>query len=190
MNRISTSNKKTVSQSDGQDIMSLKPNISAAQTMNNSPSKNHKRVSRIITEDRVSMTANQSLRDKLENDIRNRQPLSKFVPDDYSSQRKSGGHNSQRKSTAKASPHQMSEVSSIQPTDMNALKQIRKSMAINAADHQQTTKSIRHSIARASVSFKIADGTESGDLVIENERLKSTLMILNQKLKVVTDLEN
>ena len=39
------------------------------------------------------------------------------------------------------------------------------------------------------MSFKIADGTESGDLVIENERLKSTLMILNQKLKVVTDLE-
>ena len=39
------------------------------------------------------------------------------------------------------------------------------------------------------MSFKIADGTEAGDLVIENERLKSTLMILNQKLKVTQDLD-
>ena len=30
-------------------------------------------------------------------------------------------------------------------------------------------------------------GTEAGDLVIENERLKSTLMILNQKLRVGQD---
>ena len=52
-------------------------------------------------------------------------------------------------------------------------------MSINHSEQVTTNKSIRHSIARASVSFKIADGTESGDLVIENERLKSTLMILN-----------
>ena len=37
----------------------------------------------------------------------------------------------------------------------------------------------RQSIARASVNFTLNDGTEAGDLIIENERLKTTLMILN-----------
>ena len=37
------------------------------------------------------------------------------------------------------------------------------------------SNSVRKSIERASVSFKLADGTEAGDIVIENERLKSTL---------------
>ena len=52
-------------------------------------------------------------------------------------------------------------------------------MAVNLGQQALDNKSVRGSIARASVSFKIADGTEAGDLVIENERLKSTLMILN-----------
>ena len=37
----------------------------------------------------------------------------------------------------------------------------------------------RKSIQRASVSFQLANGTEAGDIVIENDRLKSTLQILN-----------
>ena len=57
-------------------------------------------------------------------------------------------------------------------------------MAITAKDFNKDSASIRNSINRASVSFKLEGGTEAGDLVIENERLKSTLMILNQKLKV------
>ena len=40
------------------------------------------------------------------------------------------------------------------------------------------------------MSFQLADGTEAGDIVIENERLKSTLAILNQKLKVGQDTES
>ena len=38
---------------------------------------------------------------------------------------------------------------------------------------------MRKSIARASMSFNLKDGTEAGDLVIENDRLKTTIMILN-----------
>lgn len=47
--------------------------------------------------------------------------------------------------------------------------------------------SIRKSIVHASQAFKLQDGTEAGDLVIENERLKTTLQILQQKLKLQTD---
>jgi len=39
------------------------------------------------------------------------------------------------------------------------------------------------------VSFSLPEGTEAGDVVIENERLKATLNILNQKLKVSQDTE-
>ena len=45
-------------------------------------------------------------------------------------------------------------------------------------------------MARASVSFKTTrGGADSGELVIENERLKSTLLILNQKLKTNADTD-
>jgi hypothetical protein len=37
----------------------------------------------------------------------------------------------------------------------------------------------RQSIARASMSFKISDSAEQGQLSIENDRLKTTLTILN-----------
>ena len=57
-------------------------------------------------------------------------------------------------------------------------------------DSITSTKVVRKSIERASVSFQLADGTEAGDIVIENERLKSTLQIMNQKLKVSSDTEN
>jgi hypothetical protein len=35
----------------------------------------------------------------------------------------------------------------------------------------------------------LADGTEAGDLVIENERLKTTVAVLNGKLKSQEDSE-
>jgi len=42
---------------------------------------------------------------------------------------------------------------------------------------------------RASVAFELKDGTEAGDMIIENERLKTTLGLLNSKLKMQTDSE-
>ena len=42
---------------------------------------------------------------------------------------------------------------------------------------------VRKSVARASVSFNLAHGTEAGDLVIENDRLKTSVAIINSKLK-------
>jgi hypothetical protein len=42
-------------------------------------------------------------------------------------------------------------------------------------------------MARASVAYKLENGTEAGDLIIENDRLKSTIGILNQKIKVQED---
>lgn len=47
----------------------------------------------------------------------------------------------------------------------------------------------KNSMARASVAYKLEDGTEAGDLIIENDRLKSTVGILNQKIKVQSDYE-
>ena len=37
------------------------------------------------------------------------------------------------------------------------------------------SKTVRKSIERASISFKLDDGTEAGEVIIENERLKSTI---------------
>ena len=81
----------------------------------------------------------------------------------------------------------ISDQDSIGKNALNSQKDMRvmrRSMAITAKEFGSNSGSIRNSINRASVSFKLAGGTEAGDLVIENERLKSTLMILNQKLKV------
>jgi hypothetical protein len=41
------------------------------------------------------------------------------------------------------------------------------------------TTSVRDSIRRASVKFEMNDGSHAGDLVLENERLKTTLVVLN-----------
>ena len=128
------------------------------------------------------------MRDKLENDIKNRSSITKFGGDSIRQSphgsargdRKSNGgsaFNSTRKSVNDASRNET--IDSIPATDMAAIKKMRQSMAVNLGQQALDNKSVRGSIARASVSFKIADGTEAGDLVIENERLKSTLMILN-----------
>ena len=39
----------------------------------------------------------------------------------------------------------------------------------------------------ASQPFKLTDGTEAGDLMIENERLKTSINILNGKFKTQED---
>jgi hypothetical protein len=41
------------------------------------------------------------------------------------------------------------------------------------------TTNVRDSIRRASTKFELNDGTAAGDLVLENERLKTTLTVLN-----------
>jgi chromosome segregation ATPase len=48
----------------------------------------------------------------------------------------------------------------------------------------------RETIARASESFQDQKGREVSDIVMENERLKTTLMIMNQRLKDHTDSQD
>ena len=64
------------------------------------------------------------------------------------------------------------------------MKQMRKSMALNPNQNSAARQSVANTIARASMKFELKDGTEAGELVIENDRLKTTIMVLNQKLKV------
>ena len=49
-----------------------------------------------------------------------------------------------------------------------------------------------NAIARASVKFEMKDGSDAGNLVIENERLKTSILVLTQKMKVQdhTNAEN
>ena len=49
---------------------------------------------------------------------------------------------------------------------------------------------VRKSIVMASKDFALKDGSEAADLVIENERLKTTIEILNSKLKMQQDTED
>ena len=42
---------------------------------------------------------------------------------------------------------------------------------------------IRKSIARASLAFNLPDCTETGDVLIENDRLRTSVAIINGKLK-------
>ena len=48
----------------------------------------------------------------------------------------------------------------------------------------------RQSIFRAQQSFQTSDGKNSADLMIENESLKTTLIVLNQKIKDQEDWED
>ena len=60
------------------------------------------------------------------------------------------------------------------------MREFRKSMAVDTALSFQTKESVKNSVARASLAFKLNDGcTDAGEIIIENERLKSTLLILN-----------
>ena len=48
---------------------------------------------------------------------------------------------------------------------------------------------MRQSLSRASVNFKAPELESINDLKIENDRLKTTLTVLNQKMKSQQDLE-
>jgi hypothetical protein len=63
------------------------------------------------------------------------------------------------------------------------MKQFRQSL-VNVKTTIVTNKaSMRNSIARASTRFELADGVDGGQLKIENERLKTTILVLTQKLQ-------
>ena len=44
-------------------------------------------------------------------------------------------------------------------------------------------ESLRKSISRASTRFELNDGVDGASLKIENERLKTTILVLTQKLQ-------
>lgn len=74
-----------------------------------------------------------------------------------------------------------------EPTELQKVREsilISEPRGIEKTSNPKKRMSVRESIAQASSSFKLREGTEAADLVIENERLKTTLQILNQKLKV------
>ena len=74
---------------------------------------------------------------------------------------------------------------------LGKMREMRKSISYQIKDSMIGQNKAREtSIKRASVSFSLAEGTEAGDIVIENNRLKSTLEILNQKIKVGLDTES
>lgn len=63
------------------------------------------------------------------------------------------------------------------------MKQFRASMALDANAINKQRASVAVTISRASQPFQLKDGTDAGNLVIENERLKTTIMVLSQKLQ-------
>ena len=70
-----------------------------------------------------------------------------------------------------------------------SLKEIK-----SAIDHDNNTssdmiKNVNKSIIKASEPFQLKDNIEVGELIIENERLKQTLGLLNSNLKIQTDAD-
>lgn len=47
----------------------------------------------------------------------------------------------------------------------------------------------KEQIARASFTLKAKEGQDANELAIENERMKTTLLVLNQKLNAQQDYE-
>lgn len=62
------------------------------------------------------------------------------------------------------------------------------SSRIESGQKDANRKTVAETIARASAMFynRQAEGTDSGSLVIENERLKTTIVVLTKKLKAQT----
>jgi len=64
------------------------------------------------------------------------------------------------------------------------MKSLRNSMAVNPVALNKFRQTVGHAISRASVKFELKDGSDAGNLVIENERLKTSIEVLTQKMKV------
>ena len=58
------------------------------------------------------------------------------------------------------------------------MQQFRQSMMVDAKQVSGSRTSVVKSIARASTRFELQDGTDAGQMKIENERLKTTIMVL------------
>ena len=85
-----------------------------------------------------------------------------------------------------ANSSQMKVRPSAIPSNVPSNKQLRQSMMISPQKQERMStaqfgaaSNARQSIARASMSFKISDSAEAGQMSIENDRLKTTLDILN-----------
>ena len=63
-----------------------------------------------------------------------------------------------------------------------------KSQSKEIAVYQKSSKK-NMTIMEAESSLKLISELKSGDLVIENERLKTTILVLNQKLNDWTDTQ-
>lgn len=72
-------------------------------------------------------------------------------------------------------------VDSIMNGDM---KKLRQSIAIRPADINKQRATVANTLARASMRFELKDGNDAGEVLIENERLKTSILILQQKLNV------
>ena len=57
------------------------------------------------------------------------------------------------------------------------MRKMRQSMAVKPEDAEKTRVSLTNSIQRASLKYQHKDGADSGELMIENERLKTALML-------------
>ena len=57
-------------------------------------------------------------------------------------------------------------------------------MAQNPNSTNKMRQSVVNTITRASVKFEMKDGSDAGNLMIENERLKTSVAVLQDKLKV------
>ena len=58
-------------------------------------------------------------------------------------------------------------------------KTLRKTVTITSIGKTSIDRqSVANTIARASMKFQMAEGQEQGELVIENERLKTSIMVL------------
>ena len=55
---------------------------------------------------------------------------------------------------------------------------------------EEKRNTAKDSIARASFTLKAKDGQDANELALENERMKTTLLVLNQKLNAQQDYED
>lgn len=63
--------------------------------------------------------------------------------------------------------------------DSQSWQNLRDHISDSMSVPQNDLKKARRTIERASQSFRMEKGKEAADMVLENERLRTTLMVLN-----------
>lgn len=66
---------------------------------------------------------------------------------------------------------------------MDNMRNFRASMKANPGAINQQRASVANTLARASQKFSLDGGTDAAALVVENERLKTTIHVLSKKLE-------